>query len=128
MRQELTEGQRVLMGELLPVSSYAPPPPQDPVQVHVHVGGNSGGNTASCFSWLGMVGAATVGILVYSLYQGQAVSITVGRIETAVMAAAIPQWMDNLKNWWDGKMAMPSVPASPPTPANPVSESKPRVF
>jgi hypothetical protein len=75
-----------------------------------------------------MVGAATVGILVYSLYQGQAVSITVGRIETAVMAAAIPQWMDNLKNWWDGKMAMPSVPASPPTPANPVSESKPRVF
>ena len=118
MRQELTDGQRVLMGELLPVQSYAPP--QDPVLVHVHVG-NGGGNATSSLSWLGMLGAATIGVIAYSLYQGQPVSATVERIETSLAAAATPQWWDDLKNKWEGKTPPPTKPESV------VAESKPSV-
>lgn len=103
MRQELTDGQRVLMGDLLPVQTFSPPP-QEPVQVHVHVGSNA--NTAtSGFSWLGLIGAVTVGVLAYSLYQGQPVSVTVGRIESAITTAATPQWLDGMKAWWAEKTA-----------------------
>lgn len=120
MRQELTEGQRVLMGELLPVQTFAPPP-QDPVQVHVHVGSGAG-SAASGISWLGLIGAATVGILAYSLYQGQPVSVTVGRIETSLAAAATPQWWDSVKNWWEGKTTAATLPTA--KPASTATEAK----
>ncbi len=112
MRQELTEGQRVLMGELLPVQiQQLPPPvqaPQEPVQVHVHVGGG-GAQATSSFSWLGMLGAITLGIVVYSVYQGQPISSTVASIETAVASAAKPQWWGNVESWWMVNVA-PSLP------------------
>lgn len=108
------------MGELLPVQTFAPPSqPQEPVQVHVHVAGGSNGNTASSLSWLGLIGAVTIGVLVYSLYQGQPVSVTVARIESALASAAIPQWWDSLKQWVESK-----TPTAPPKPASKVEEAK----
>jgi hypothetical protein len=118
VRQELTDGQRVLMGELLPVQTFAPPPPQDPVQVHVHVAGGSGTATSGS-SWLALTGAVTIGILVYSLYQGQPVSVTVARIESALASAAIPQWWDSLKQWVETR-----TPAALAKPASTVVEAQ----
>ena len=104
MRQELTEGQRVLMGELVhPLNQ-----PQEPVQVHVHVGAN-GANNVSRFSLLALVGAITVGIIAYSLYQGQPVSMTVSQIESSLSAAMKPQWWADLQNWFDNKIYSPST-------------------
>lgn len=94
------------MGELVhPVNQ-----PQEPVQVHVHVGSNSGGAAAGGrFPLLALIGAITIGIVAYSLYQGQPVSITVSQIESSVSAGITPQWWADVQNWWNSKLSAPNT-------------------
>ena len=99
MRQELSPSQQGILGEIVPFSAM-PMPPQEPVQVHVHVGDGAGSNGRNGFPLMGMIGMITVGIIAYSLYQGQPVSMTVGQIETSFASAVKPQWWDDIKNWW----------------------------
>ena len=76
MRQELTASQKGVLGEVVELSPHAN---QEPVQVHVHVGDGGTAATRGRFPLLGIIGMATIGIVAYSLYQGQPVSITVGQ-------------------------------------------------
>ena len=88
------------MGELVHPQNQ----PQDPVQVHVHVGANGSTVPSGRFPLLSLIGAVTIGIIAYSLYQGQPVSTTVGQIESSVSAAITPTWWADLQNWWKSKL------------------------
>ena len=102
MRQELSPSQQGILGEIVPFNAV-PVPTQEPVQVHVHVGDGSGSSGHSGFPLMGMIGMITVGIVVYSLYQGQPVSMTVSQIETSFASAVKPQWWDEIKGWWSSQ-------------------------
>ena len=101
MRQASTASQKDVLGEVVELSPHAN---QEPVQVHVHVG--DGGTTATRgrFPLLGIIGMATIGIVAYSLYQGQPVSITVGQIETSISSTMTPQWWTEMKKWWENRI------------------------
>lgn len=100
MRQELTHNQRGILGEVMPRLSSN----NEPVQVHVHVGEGGTSVARGRFPIFGLIGMISVGIMAYSLYQGQPVSTTVGQIENSVYTSPAPLWWAEVKNWWGNQL------------------------